>query len=83
MGNTDNFQTSAVLGDAADATQSLFPSTPEEYGVWAVRLQREPRFRDAFVVRDRRALVELVKASRTGEGGHGEQVLKFIRTLLL
>jgi predicted O-linked N-acetylglucosamine transferase (SPINDLY family) len=82
--NTDNFESHASPNSAGatDNFLSMFPTTPEEYGVWAVRLQREPQFREAFIFRDRRALVELVKASRSGPQGHGEQLLQFVRTLL-
>jgi len=48
-----------------------------------VRLQREPEFRSAFIAKDRRALIDLVKASKTGPTAHGEQLLQFVRSVLL
>jgi len=76
--NTDNYESSAM----GSKFQALYPTTPEEYGVWAVRLQREPEFRAAFIARDRRALIALVKASKSGPKTHGEQLLQFVRSVL-
>lgn len=81
--NSDNFETSAHLSGSADqGAYSLFPTTPEEYGVWAVRMQREPAFRSAFIAKDRRALLDLVKASKSAPTSHGEQLLAFLKTIL-
>jgi hypothetical protein len=79
--NTDNFELGST--GAASDLHALTPTTAEEYGVWAVRLQREPRFRESFIVLDKRALVEQVRASRTGQRTHGEQLLEFVRGLVL
>ena len=81
--NTDNFAPDPSNSPgASDNFQSLYPTTPEEYGVWAVRLQREPLFRQAFIARDRAAIVELMRGSRAGPHTHGEQLLSFMRTLV-
>lgn len=83
--NTDNFETSEHLlagSDHSGGAYSLFPTTPEEYGVWAVRLQREPAFRSAFIAKDRRVLLDEVKASKSAPTSHGEQLLAFIKTIL-
>lgn len=82
--NTDNFETNDHLSgtDHRGGAYSLFPTTPEEYGVWAVRLQREPAFRAAFIAKDRRALLDEVKASKSAPTSHGEQLLAFIKTIL-
>ena len=81
--NTDNYATHVYPSGRVTDLHALYPTTPEEYGVWAVRLQREPEFRSAFIAKDRRALIDLVKASKTGPTAHGEQLLQFVRSVLL
>jgi hypothetical protein len=78
--NTDNYE---VGLSRHNNFLALYPTSPEEYGVWAVRLQREPEFRAAFIARDRRALIALVKASKSGPTTHGDQLLHFVRSVLL
>lgn len=78
--NSDNYETDMHIGDKF---QAVYPTTPEEYGVWAVRLQREPEFRAALIARDRRALIDLVKKSKSGPTTHGEQLLHFVRSVLM
>lgn len=81
--NTDNYATHVYPSGRISDLHAIYPTTPEEYGVWAVRLQREPEFRAAFIAKDRRALIDLVKASKTGPQAHGEQLLQFVRSVLL
>jgi hypothetical protein len=64
----------------SDNFLSLYPTTPEEYGVWAVRLHREPSFRQEFIV-SLSKLKAQVSNSKSSSSSHGNQLLQFVKNL--
>ena len=64
--NTDNFQ--------------LYPSSPEEFGVLAVRLSRERNLRLAFIANET-FIERLIYKSKQTQYSHGAQIIKFFRIL--
>jgi hypothetical protein len=65
-----------------DDKQSLYPSTPEEYAVLAIRLQTEPRLRLGLQSGNKQRIVEMVRNSKTGPSTHGLQLVQFIQSVV-
>jgi len=65
-----------------DEKQSLYPNTPEEYAVLAIRLQTEPRLRLGLQSGNKQRMVEMVRNSKTGPSTHGLQLVRFIQSVV-
>ena len=62
----------SALGIHLNEETFVWPATPEEYAVFAMRLQREYGLRSMFATKD----------NRVGFGNHGKQIISFAVSLI-